>query len=472
MQQLSTGFASITDLNPITARVSASKGRPQAKVFTNAGKHWAIIAVTGGTFLWRLDGTNWTQILRLSTKNARADCIVQGNVTHIFLFLGQSSELMSVEYDVSTGTYIPWNKRKTKVDLVLDMGVETGTIALDSTGRMWLASDAITDINVRYADAPYTSWSGPVTIASGVDDDDISAIVAMPGTGKIGVLWSNQDTKRFGFRTHADGTDPAIWTADEMPASQSALDEGKGMADDHLDIKHGSDGTIYCAVKTSYDEAGFTKIALLVRRPNGSWDNLYPVSDNGTAPIVLVNEAQGKVKVVYSADTYGGVIYYKEALFSNFIFGQEHTLISGLNNYATSTHYTYNSDVVILASDDTRTVGVLASDVAGSGPAASNARTAMALAPTETQVPVALLVYPNPVVNAATIRFALKADGPYTLTVYESHVGRKVYQKEGTARAGEQQSIEIESSKLGSGLYFVKLQSHEGSKTLRIVVER
>ena len=468
------GFVSVTTLNPITARVSATKGRPQAKVFSSAGKYWAIIAATGGTYLWRLDGINWTQILRLSNKNARADCIVEGNTTHIFLYLGQNSELFSVEYDPINVTYVPWSKRKVKVDLVLDSGIETGTIALDGTGRMWLASDAITDINVRYSDAPYTSWSGPITIAAGVHSDDISAIVAMPNTGKIGVLWSNQVTKRFGFRTHADGTNPASWTADEVPAAGSALDEGKGMADDHLDIKITANGTLFCAVKTGYDEPGFPEIALLVRRPTGTWEPLHKVSESGTAGIVLVNEAQSKVKVVYTSDTYAGNIVYKESATSHISFGPELTLISGLNNYATSTHYTYNSDIVVLASNEAETVGVLASDVAASSPTLVEASASLtsAMAPATTEVQEELLAYPNPFISQTTIRFALKTDGPYTLTLYDNTMGQVVYQKQGSARAGEENIIEVEAAKLRGGLYFAKLQTNESSKTLRLLLKK
>ena len=38
------------------------------------------------------------------------------------------------------------------------------------------------------------------------------------------------------------------------------------MADDHLNVAVASDGTLYAAVKTSYDTAGYPKIAMLVRR--------------------------------------------------------------------------------------------------------------------------------------------------------------------------------------------------------------
>ena len=77
---------------------------------------------------------------------------------------------------------------------------------------MWVASDggvSLDDktqrvIEVRYSDFPYSMWSGPVTIAAGIKPDDICVITAMPG-GKIAIMWSNQNTERFGFRVHLDG---------------------------------------------------------------------------------------------------------------------------------------------------------------------------------------------------------------------------------------------------------------------------
>ena len=131
-------------------------------------------------------------------------------MSHVLLFNGGSSQLASIEYVPATQTYQFWTTRPANVALPLDGGTETATIDVDSQGRMWLATDyaAGTDqIVVYYSDAPYSSWSGPVTLATGINADDIAVVTAMPG-GKIGVLWSNQNTQRFGFRTHVDGTDP------------------------------------------------------------------------------------------------------------------------------------------------------------------------------------------------------------------------------------------------------------------------
>ena len=190
---------------------------------------------------------------------------------------------------------------------------------------MWLATenDATDQIVVYYSDSPYSTWSGPVTLATGVNDDDISVVTVLPSLNKIGVLWSNQNTKRFGFRTHADGTDPATWTVDEVPASQSALNVGLGMADDHLNVATTSDGTLYAAVKTSYDTANYPKIALLVRRPGGTWDNLYEVDQAGTRSIVEVDEANGVLNVIYtSSEGYGAIVYKQSPLGTIVLRGQ------------------------------------------------------------------------------------------------------------------------------------------------------
>ena len=85
------------------------------------------------------------------------------------------------------------------------------------------------------------------------------------------------------------------------------------MADDHIHLAVASDGTLYAAVKTSYDSSGYPRMCLLVRRPSGVWDNLYQVDTIGTRPIVMINEAAGKLIVAYTQSDSGGNIYFKES---------------------------------------------------------------------------------------------------------------------------------------------------------------
>jgi hypothetical protein len=181
------GFTSVTNLNSLT--VSAITGeKPQSKVWTYAGRWWMVMPNSSGTQIWRLDGTTWTSVLNISASTATyADCKSIGNVTHILLYQGASSSLVSVQYVPSTHTYQLWTTRSATVPITLDSGVETATIDMDGTGRMWLASPGTTDINIRWSDSPYSSWSAPITVSTGVNDDDICLVTAFGG--KIGVCY-------------------------------------------------------------------------------------------------------------------------------------------------------------------------------------------------------------------------------------------------------------------------------------------
>ncbi len=351
----------IIQLRPLS--ISANTGeKPQSKVWrTSDGLWWAVLPDSLGTELWGLAGNEWTNVMKLSPyTNSHADVKVVGNVVHILLFRGVSTKLVSVEYDVPSQSYQLWSQRPSTVDITLDSGVETATIDIDSKGRMWIASDASTDINVRYSDPPYNIWSSPIALASGVSTDDISVVTTL-GNGTIGVLWSNQQTDRFGFRVHADSDNPALWYVDEVPASQSAIDNvGQGMADDHLNVAVASDGTLYAAVKTSYNTPGYPKIAFLVRRPNGRWDDLYAVDTSGTRPITLLNEVDGEVTVFYTTSGGSPSIACKQSSLSRISFdGAPLMLMCDSSNNVSSMKDNVTDEAVVISSGNNNAYGVI-----------------------------------------------------------------------------------------------------------------
>ena len=50
-------------LNPVAT--SADSGdKPQSKVWEYNDTWWAVFSNNQGTFVWRLDGTDWTQVTR------------------------------------------------------------------------------------------------------------------------------------------------------------------------------------------------------------------------------------------------------------------------------------------------------------------------------------------------------------------------------------------------------------------------
>lgn len=360
----SQDFASVTQLSAFTTTKNTGE-KPQSKVWKHDGKWWSVFPNSSGTYIWRLDGNSWNNVFKIATNSiVKADCKVVNNVCHIFLWkkADSPSKLVSVEYVPSSKNYRLWSERSSTAFIQLDSGVETATIDIDATGRMWLASDGVDDIRARWSDPPYAKWSAPIIIASGVKNDDIAAVISLPAQGQIGIFWSNQNSKRFGFKTHTNGTAPSAWSADELPASQSALDIGMGMSDDHLNIARASDGTLYCAIKTGYDEPGYPLVALLKRQPNGTWDDLYEVSQAGTRPITVLNEAAGKLKVIFTLHEGGGDIVYRESRFPDISFGPVNTLIRGIYDNPTSSKDNYDPDIVVLASDRTQVVGAIGHD--------------------------------------------------------------------------------------------------------------
>ena len=217
---------------------------------------------------------------------------------------------------------------------------------------MWLSTETSSTIVAYYSDAPYSSFSGPVTLATGITDDDISVVTALPERNdRRALVEPEHPALRLPYAHRR--RDPATWAADEVPASSSAENVGLGMADDHMNLAVAADGTLYAAVKTSYDTAGHPKIALLVRRPNGTWDPLYGVDDSGTRGIVLLNEVDHTVRVVYSSSEGYNDIVVRSSPTSAISFGPRTVVMPGGLNDVTSTKDNWTDQVLVLASSAT-----------------------------------------------------------------------------------------------------------------------
>ena len=349
-EQRATGFEahSFTDI-PISINTGE---KPQSKIWFHDGTWWSVLASTGvspiGTWLWRLgDDGQWSNVLFLSSAtDVRGDAKHDGDVTHILLH-GPSSELISVEYAAEEQQYELWEERPSVTPISLP-GSETATLDIDDSGRMWVVADGEQDVYTKYSDPPYLSFSSPIRLAQNIDADDITVVANLPG--QVGVLWSNQTTRRFGFRTHKIGTSPTSWSSDEIPAHQSAQNVGGGMADDHLNVAVASDGTLYAAIKTAYGRTGYPVLGLLVRRPDGTWDPLYEVDRIGTRPIVLLNERDQTVRVVYTESSRSDNILSRTTSMHKISFDDRATVIPGRNNNVTSIKGNWSDRVLVMAS--------------------------------------------------------------------------------------------------------------------------
>ncbi len=94
--------------------------------------------MSSGQWVYRLEPNNtWTPVLQLSTMSGQADAKTIGDVTHI-LIANTTAKLASIEYVPALNTYQLWSQRPTLTSVYTG---ETGTIDVDSTGRMWLATE-------------------------------------------------------------------------------------------------------------------------------------------------------------------------------------------------------------------------------------------------------------------------------------------------------------------------------------------
>ena len=150
----------------------------------------------------RLDGTTWTKIFpRLSSSSTeKADTKVVGDKTYILLFNGTNSNLVTVTYD--PGPPKIYSNPVTQSITLVGSSIETATIDIDGTGRMWLAYEGSNNINVMWSNSPsYSTWSSAIVLESGVDSDDIcllnrfeKQVIYLENHFEIGILGTNYFT--------------------------------------------------------------------------------------------------------------------------------------------------------------------------------------------------------------------------------------------------------------------------------------
>jgi uncharacterized repeat protein (TIGR01451 family) len=129
------------------------------------------------------------------------------------------------------------------------------------------------------------------------------------------------------------------------------------MADDHMNVAVASDSTLYVAIKTSYDTSTYTKMALLVRRPDGTWDDLYDVDTTGTRPLVLLDENNDSLTFIYTSADGNNPIVYQQSSTQGIAFNGRKTLRSGSFNDASSMKSNIEDGFVVIYSSSTVVAG-------------------------------------------------------------------------------------------------------------------
>jgi len=345
-----------------TAGPAPTEDKPLSKLWYADGSWWALMRSSGGpitihklvSHAWRDTGT-----VVDDRASSSGDALWQGGKLYIASRTAAGDvEVIRLSYAAASDTYTVDAGFPTTV---ASGGSESVTIARDSTARLWITYTQGSKVLVAHTTTSDAAWTAPFPLPvpdNTLKSDDISAILAF--SGRVGVMWSDQQTAVMRFAVHVDTAPDSSWTV-ETPVS------GTRSADDHINLKSvlEDDGRIYAAVKTSRgdsstDAATDPGLTVLTRSAGGTWTNtvVTTVGDNLTRPQLVLDSTNRDLYVVMTTEAGGSAYYKRSPLGANLAFpsGKGTPLISfsgaKINNAATSKDpVNATTGLVVLASD-------------------------------------------------------------------------------------------------------------------------
>jgi len=358
-----------------------SHGKPESKLFytgdglTQPIRWWAVLGTSGdaktaaGVYLWQLVDHQWVKTLRFPGADpwAKADTLLAGLRLYVSLRDDKgSTETNPRQSLLYTVPYLgggAWGTPSSP-SVITTEGAGLLTIAKDTLGRLWTAYTYHRAVRVGSTSPggrAFTLTSLPV---GALTSDDKAAVTSF-GSNKIGVMWSDQNSKRFFLAWRADGESLGTWHIETAygggvggcPTATSDL-----CADNHINIKtYGND--LYVAVKTSLNDPENKNpndpiVVLLRRSASGAWTafTVSTVGVNGSRPIVVLSPSTDRMYVFGRKNTAPGVRVW-ESSFSSPSFTPTDSAAwtaNGIDNFddATSTKQlaTAASGVVVITS--------------------------------------------------------------------------------------------------------------------------
>ncbi|MBZ0266896.1 hypothetical protein K8I85_01965, partial [bacterium] len=341
---------------------SPTAEKPESKLWWNDGSWWACFwdDLVGSHRIHEFHAAEegWVSVGPNGDPRPETlvDCLFDGETLYVSAHPvsgGDPAQLWSYSYDATTRTY------ELRDGFPAEMGDASGcealTIAKDTTGKLWATWESGRNIRVNCTTTSDADWGTSFVIPpqpGKTDSDDISVIAAFDG--KVGVLWSDQSENTNYFAYHVDGDDDTVWSALEIAAQDPAL---APVANDHLNVAVASDGTFYAVTKTNLSGSNDPGIAVVRRETNGTWSGhtVNTRGEGGTRPIVLIDEGNREMHVLFNSDETGDdAIHRKSADLDGLVFpsGIGDLVIAsdtydGINN-PTSTKQTVTSTTGIL----------------------------------------------------------------------------------------------------------------------------
>jgi len=357
-----------------TANVtSPTAQKAQSKLWYAEGSWWGglLSPVTEEIHIFRLDWPTQTWVDTGTVVDERSDAdpdylwdgehlVVASAGTHSNAESG--ARILRFHFDTKLGRFV------LDPDFPVPLtttGINAIVVARDGAGALWVTYVSDGQVMVAHTLGEDVRWSKPIPLpgSGAVRPEDISSVIAF-GPGRIGVMWSDQETQRMLFTAHEDGAPDSAWSPVEV------VTEGAGSSDNHLNLKtFEQDGVriVAAAVKTSLDTVTdpnplAPQILVVFRRPDGHWDSVEAgrVEDHQSRPIILVDEERRILYLATQSPFKGGTVYLKRAALDDPVFdtGLGDPLIASEKDLAianaTSTKQSISRETgfVVMASDD------------------------------------------------------------------------------------------------------------------------
>lgn len=297
-------------------------GHGQSMLWFGSGAWWGLLidASSASYRIHRLE-TDWTWadtgVVVDGRPGVQAD--VLSSEEHLYVASGgitrhadQHVRLTRFSFDAAIQGYV--------VDAgfpvqLTETGVEHLTIALDSSGTLWVSYILDRQVWVQRTDDSGLTPQAPTPLAGGMASSaaEMSAIVAYGD--RVGVTWSDRTDDAIYFASRGDGDPPEAWSA------PTAILQGGNVADDHVSAR-GLDGpggaALFVVVKTSRDvvpmaDPDDAQLLLLELSPNGTWEDhvVGRLSDRHTRPLLLIDEDKRQLHVFAISPFGGGSVYSK-----------------------------------------------------------------------------------------------------------------------------------------------------------------
>ncbi|MGH2786855.1 MAG: hypothetical protein ACRDJV_02965 [Actinomycetota bacterium] len=291
----------------------------ESKLFyTDDNRWWAVLGTfrggkPPGLYLYELVEGGWQARVRLPGADpwAKADAVYDSETSTASIAVRaknsptsgdvRASKLYQLRYEGSGRWGVP-----ALPVIISPESPEALTLAVDGLGRLWTSfvSDA-GEVRVAFKASDAEAFEYVPLPVDTVKPDDVSAVVSWGSAGaeRIGVLWSDQVTRRFQF----------AWRDDQAPISEDSwnletayggattvggcpTETSSACADDHVSVKAYGD-RVFAAVKTSLNDAPIPDstdpLILVLERSDdsSSWHAhpVVPVAARVTKPTLLLS---------------------------------------------------------------------------------------------------------------------------------------------------------------------------------------